>query len=148
MKNKTAVHLYWATIIYRQFVDILITRPHIHLSQYLSKGNVQGAIDYNTHSAVFIVRADVGDGVIEIWVYQSRHRDQELVCQIRRSHTLMISTCIKKNHSFANGQRDKLLQVEESALFARLSESTFFQKLPGTNNVQDICFPVKGIWKG
>lgn len=81
------------------------------------EGNVGYSIDDDAKTAVFIVFADISDGLIENVIGQIRHGNYEIICKIAGFHYWVLNSLL-----FLNSQL--LVMCMTSASFFSLSGKT------------------------
>jgi hypothetical protein len=86
MQHEAAVQLYRATEIDRQFGQIFGFQLEVDLVEQAGQIHVDRAIDDNPQRPVFVVLADIDEGMGEIRVFKRRHGNQEVIGEIYSIH--------------------------------------------------------------
>jgi len=83
MQHKAAVGVDRSALQHRQAADGGILRRQFHLSEHVAQCHLQRFIEHDAERAAVAVLADQRHAVGEIAVLERRHRDQQLIGQIR-----------------------------------------------------------------
>src|SRR3546814_2075699 len=81
MHDKAALRLHRAAPEHDRFVGEALVLE-FHLFHYLAELEIGWAIDDQADRTVIAVLAEQGNGVREVLVVETRHRDQELMLQV------------------------------------------------------------------